>query len=117
MGGREQGKGWRGRGGEGEGGTEGMREAGREVREGGREGGEGARREAMMLCRERASVEEERVEGGRIDEGNERGRDGTGHGRREGKRGGREHGSKGERETSREVVYSQTNHSQTGPCP
>ena len=83
----------------------------------------------MMLCSERASVEEERVEGGRIDEGNERGRDGTGHGRREGKRGGRkraedglseegrEHGSKGERKTSREVVYSQTNHSQTGPCP
>ena len=29
----------------------------------------------------------------------------------------REHGSKGGRETSREVVYSQTNHSQTGPCP
>ena len=55
--------------------------------------------------------------------------DGTRHGRHEGKRGGsrrveeglseegREHGSKGERETSREVVYSQTNHSQTGPCP
>ena len=35
----------------------------------------------MMLCRERASVEEERVEGGRVDEGNERGKDGTGHGR------------------------------------
>ena len=30
---------------------------------------------------------------------------------------GREHGSKGGRETSREVVYSQTNHSQTGSCP
>ena len=30
---------------------------------------------------------------------------------------GRVHGSKGGRETSREVVYSQTNHSQTGPCP
>ena len=29
----------------------------------------------------------------------------------------REHGSKGGRETSREVVYSQTNHSQTGPMP
>ena len=28
-----------------------------------------------------------------------------------------EQGSKGGRETSREVVYSQTNHSQTGPCP
>ena len=71
------------------------------------------------------------VEGGRVDEGNERGRDGMRHGRREGKKGGREqveeglseegreHGtrSKGGRETSREVVYSQTNHSQTGPCP
>ena len=83
----------------------------------------------MMPYRERASVEEERVERGRIDEGNERGRDGTGHGQREGKRGGRkraedvlseegkEHGTKGERETSREVVYSQTKHSQTGLCP
>ena len=30
---------------------------------------------------------------------------------------GREQWSKGGRETSREVVYSQTNHSQTGPCP
>ena len=83
----------------------------------------------MMLCRERASVGEDRVEGGRINEGNEQGGDGTGHGRRKGKRGGRkraedglseegrDHGSKGERETSREVVYSQTNHSQTSPCP
>ena len=90
-------------------------------REGRREGG---REEAMMLCRERASVEEERV-----DEGNEQGRDATEHGRQEGKMGGRkraedglseegrEHGSKGERQTSREVVYSQTNPSQTGPCP
>ena len=79
-------------------------------------GRELAREEAMMLCRERASVEEERVGGGGIDEGNERGRNGTGHGRREGKRGGRkraedglseegrEHGSKGERGTTREVV-------------
>ena len=33
----------------------------------------------MMLCRERASLEEERVEGERICEGNKRGRDGTGH--------------------------------------
>ena len=69
-------------------------EGGRKRRVGGREGerggrgGEGGRgwmeagREAgMMLCRERASVEEERVEGGRVDEGNERGRDGTGYGR------------------------------------
>ena len=45
---------------------------------GGRQGG---REAGMMLCRERASVEEERVEGGRVDEGNERGRDGTGYGR------------------------------------
>ena len=45
-------------------------------REGMREGMEGGREAGMMLCRERASVEEERVEGG-----NERGRDGTGYGR------------------------------------
>ena len=40
----------------------------------------------MMLGRQRASVEEGRVEGGRVHEGNERGRDGTrhGHGPREG---------------------------------
>ena len=38
----------------------------------------------MMLGRQRASVEEGRVEGGRVDEGNERGRDGTRHGQREG---------------------------------
>ena len=47
--------------------------------EGGRVGGRGEA--GMMLCRERASVEEERVEGGMVDEGNERGRDGTGYGR------------------------------------
>ena len=51
-------------------------------REGGREQGEGV--EAMMLGRQRAPVEEGRVEGGRVDEGNERGRDGTMHGRRYG---------------------------------
>ena len=77
--------------------------------------------EATMQCRERASVEEEWVEGGRIDEGKERGSDGTGHGRREGKRGRNQRAEDGlseeEKETSREVVYSQTNHSQTGPCP
>ena len=79
----------------------------------------------MMLCRERASVEEGRVEGRMVDEGYERGRYGTRHGRREGKRGGRKRaedilreegskiGSKGGSETSTEVVYSQTNHSQT----
>ena len=38
----------------------------------------------MMIGTQRASVEEERVEGGRVDEGNERGRDGTRHRQREG---------------------------------
>ena len=66
---------------------------------GGREGG---RQEAMMICRERASVEEGRVEGGRVDEGNERGRDGTRHGRRDGKRGGRKRVEEGLREEVRE---------------
>ena len=47
------------------------------------EQGEG-RKEAMVLGRQRASVEEGRVEGWRVDEGNERRRDGTRHGRREG---------------------------------
>ena len=85
---------------------EGGREGGREVgREGGREGGrergreggreEGSRgmvgegdskgrEEAMMLGRQIASMEEWRVEGGRIDEVDERESDGTRHGRREG---------------------------------
>ena len=36
---------------------------------------EGAREEAMILCSERASVEEGMVAGGRVDEGNERGSD------------------------------------------
>ena len=34
----------------------------------------------MMLGRQTSSVEEGRVEGGRVDEGNERRRDGTRHG-------------------------------------
>ena len=38
----------------------------------------------MMLGRQRASVENGRVEGGRVDEVNERGRHGAKHGRREG---------------------------------
>ena len=61
---------------------------------------------------------------GTSEEGAERGMDGTrerGEGGSEPEDGlseeGREHGSKGERETLREVVYSQTNHSQTGCCP
>ena len=36
----------------------------------------------MMPRRHDASVEEGRVEGGRVDDGNKRGRDGTRHGRR-----------------------------------
>ena len=55
-------------------------------------GREEAREEAMMQCQERASMEEVTVEGGRVDEWNERGRDGTRHGRRE------EGGSMGARE-------------------
>ena len=62
-------------------GREGREGGGREGREGMEGGREGGREAGMMLCRERASVEEERVEGGRVDEGNERGRDGTGYGR------------------------------------
>ena len=48
----------------------------------------------MMIGRERVSVEEGRVDGGRVAELNERGRDGPRHGRREGKR-GREEASGG----------------------
>ena len=75
----------------------------------------------MMLCRERASVEEERVEGGRIDEGNERGRDGTARGKD-----GREEASGGWIELGREGAWEQGRegnftgdsiYSQTGPCP
>ena len=57
----------------------------KEGREGERVGerARGGREEPMMLGRQRASVEEGRVEGGRVDEGNERGRHGTWHGRRE----------------------------------
>ena len=87
-GGKEEARGWweggnKGREGRGGRGREGGND-GREGGKGGRErGSKGARVEAMMLCGGRASVEEERVERGRIHEGNERGRDGTGHGRRE----------------------------------
>ena len=81
----------------------------------------------MMLGRQRASVEEVSGEGGRVGEGNERGRDGTrhGHGQWEGGRKrteeglseeGREHGSKGgklqgrypEEGIGQYPVYSQT---------
>ena len=55
----------------------------------------------MMLCRERASVEEERV-----DEGNEQGRDATEHGRQEGKMGGRKRAEDGLSEEGREHLGS-----------
>ena len=51
---------------------------------GGREIVRGGREEARMLHRHEASVEEGRVEGGRVDDGNKRGRNGARHGRREG---------------------------------
>ena len=75
----------------------------------------------MMLCNERASVEEERVEGGGLMQGaSEEGRNEAWtargkEGREEASGGGIELGMEGAREQGR--VYSQTNHSQTGPCP
>ena len=78
--------------------------------EGGRQGG---REVGMMLCRERASVEEERVEGGRVDEGNERrngterGMDGRGkEGREEASGGWIERGRKGVWEDGREGNFT-----------
>ena len=84
---------------------EGWMEDGREQGEGGWEQGntrEGGREGAMMIGRERASVEEGRVEGGRVAEGNERGRDGPRHGRHEGKRGGRKRAEDGLSKEGRE---------------
>ena len=85
----EQGDGGGGRV-QGEGGREGER---------GRDRVRGGRKEAMMLDRQRASVDEGRVEGGRVDEGNERGRDGTrrGRNREEASGGGIERGREGAR--------------------
>ena len=51
-----------------------------------RERARGGREEPMMLGKQRASVDEGRVEGGMVDEWNERGRDGSRHGRQEGRR-------------------------------
>ena len=68
-GGREQGDG-------GEGGNKGMEG----WREGGSESARGGREEAMMLGRQRPSVAEGRIEGGRVGEGNGRGRGVTRHG-------------------------------------
>ena len=55
-----------------------------------------------MIGRERASVEEGRVERGRVAEGNERGMDGPRLGRREEKRGGRKRAEEGLSEKERE---------------
>ena len=54
-----------------------------------------------MIGRERVSVEEGRVEGGRVAEGNEQGRDEPRHGRAQGKK-GREEASGGGSERGRE---------------
>ena len=53
----------------------------------------------MMLPRHEASVEEGRVEGGMVDDGNKRGRDGTRHGqgREEASGGGIARGKEGAR--------------------
>ena len=99
---REGARGWWGR----EGGREGGRERARE-----------GRYEAMMLGRQRASVEE-----GRVEEGNERVRDGTrqGQGMKEASGGGIERGGKlqaryPEEGTGQYTVYSRTI-PQRGPC-
>ena len=61
----------------------------------------------MMIGRDRVSVEEGRVEGGRVAEGNERGRDGPRHGRREGKKGGRKRAEEGLSEEGMEQLREQ----------
>ena len=76
-----------------------------------RGGGEGAREEAMMLCQWRKrGLREGGLMKGTSEEGTERGMDGARGGRKRAEDGlsqeGREHGSKGERETSREVVFT-----------
>ena len=60
------------------------REQGEREEERERERDRGGREEAMMLGRQRHAVAEGRVEVGRVDEGNGRGKDGTRHRRREG---------------------------------
>ena len=75
----------------------------------------------MMLRRERASLEEGRVEGWRVDDGeSEEGTEREKEGREEASGGGIERGREGAWEQGREgnfKGYSQTNHSHTGPCP
>ena len=78
------------------GGRERRREGGREQGDGGRgnkgrDGEErvrGGREEARTLHRHEASVEEGRVEGGRVGDGNKRGRNGAWHGQGGRKRAG-----------------------------
>ena len=65
-----------------------------------------------MLHRHEASVEEGRVEGGRVDDGNKRGRNGARHGRREGLREERmEQGSKDMKLQGRYPEYTVYSHS------
>ena len=61
----------------------------------------------MMIGREKVSVEDGRVEGGRVAEGNERERDGPRHGRREGKKGGRKRAEEGLSEEGMEQLREQ----------
>ena len=60
-----------------------------------------------MIGRERVSVEEGRVDGERVAEGNERGRNGPRHGRREGKRGRRKRAEEGLSEEGMEQLREQ----------
>ena len=91
-----------------EGGEEGEGTRGWRERKG-RDRVRGGREEARMLHRHEASVGEGRVEGGRVDDGNKRGRNGRGMGggREEASGGGIARGKDGAREqgneTSREV--------------
>ena len=85
----------------------GGKERGRmESREGARGGWEeesGGRERAseeVRECRERESRKGRRVEGGWIEEGNERGSDGERGGRKRAEEGGNEQGSRGGRDTS-----------------
>ena len=80
----------------------------------------GGREEARMLHRHEASVGEGRVEGGMVDDGNKRGRNGARHGRREGgsERGGgglrgerMEQGSKEMKRQGRYPEYTVYSHS------
>ena len=102
------------------------------VGEGGNNGREGREEDNLMLGRQRASVEEGRIEGVRVGEGNERGRDeawtarwkngsdeasggGIERGREEGSKGGKLKGRYPEEGTGHYTVYSQTI-PQRGPC-